>query len=112
MLDHITQEIEIMDEYAIELVGEKRDDGSVCVRSKDLPAFCVVGDSDRNALDIALELLPTYLKANVPEFVDLRPIPSVKELTKPEGASLLPAHVIARTGKVVRNAAQNSERSC
>ncbi|TFH44608.1 MAG: hypothetical protein E4H01_10735 [Lysobacterales bacterium] len=61
-----------MDEFSLELTGEHRDDGSVCIRSRDLPMFCIVGDSEQSALDVAMQVLPEYLTANVPEFVDLR----------------------------------------
>lgn len=96
-----------MGEYSIELKGETREDGSVHLTSPDLPLFCVTGESARAALDLAMRLLPSYLKFNVPEFVDLRPIPSATELLSSKGAAVLPAHVIARTTKGRVNAAED-----
>lgn len=89
-----------MDELAIKLIGEHRPDGSVCVSSPDLPLFCVVGKNEAAALDLAMKILPEYLKANVPQFVSLRPIASARKAIKPaspESAGILPAHIIALT---------------
>jgi hypothetical protein len=95
-------------EFGIELVGDRREDGSVCVCSPDLPLFCVVGDDERDAFATAMKLLPEYLKANVPEFVELRTIKSARELLSPRVDSILPAHVIATTTKGRVNAAAGS----
>jgi hypothetical protein len=87
-----------MDELAIKLIGEHRPDGSVCVSSPDLPLFCIIGANESDALDLAMKILPEYLKANVPQFVALKPIPSAMKAISPvpsENTGILPAHIIA-----------------
>lgn len=88
-----------MHEYCIELIGKRRSDGTVCITSNDIPLFSVVGDSEEGALELALRLLPHYLKANVPEFVELRPVGNASQLFSNRSVDVLPAHVIARTEK-------------
>jgi hypothetical protein len=86
----------MMKEYYIELTGTSREDGSVLLFSDDLPMFSVIGRDAQGALDLALEILPEYLSANVPEFVDIRTVPSGKQLIGDESSGVLPAHMIAR----------------
>jgi len=89
-----------MDEYIIEMKGEKRADGSVFISSPDLPMFSAIGHDEKDALDTALRILKDYLKANVPEFVQLRVVRPGNEIiswsaASDSSSSVLPAHVIA-----------------
>ncbi len=84
-----------MKEYCIELTGTAREDGSVVMTSQDLPMFSVVGSDEKNALAVALQILPEYLRANVPQFVDIRPVANVGELMGKRHAVRSPTHVIA-----------------
>jgi hypothetical protein len=84
-----------MDAICITLLGEERSDGSVFVKSPDLPVFSAVGGDERVAFDNAMALLGPYLQANVPDYVDLRRLSgSLHEGDEP----LLPAHIIACRG--------------
>jgi len=94
-----------MGTYGIDLIGDRHEDGSVTFSSPDLPLFCVVGESDKDALDVAMRVLPEYLKTNVPDFVELRQIPSARELLGTQN-TVLRAHVIAMTAKENANAAK------
>lgn len=85
-----------MGTYGIDLIGDRQEDGSVTFSSPDLPLFCVVGANDKEALDIAMRVLPEYLKTNVPDFVELKQIPSATELLGTQ-KTVLRAHVIAMT---------------
>jgi hypothetical protein len=89
-----------MNEYLIEMVGEKRSDGSVLISSPELPMFSAIGENEKRALEIALRVLEEYLAANVPDFVQLRVVPPASEIiswstTSDSSSSMLPAHVIA-----------------
>lgn len=87
-------------EYHITLQGERRADGSVFIKSPELPLFSVVGDNEQDALSNALRILPEYLRANVPDYVDLREIQSASEMFSAAVPSdALAAHVIATVGK-------------
>lgn len=91
-----------MDNYVIEMVGERRADGSVMITSPKLPMFSAVGENERAAFDTAVRILREYLSANVPEFVDLtisRPTDEIITWTSTGEvrSSVLPAHVIAVT---------------
>ncbi|MDB5441247.1 MAG: hypothetical protein JWM33_3674 [Caulobacteraceae bacterium] len=86
-------------EYFISLESETRSDGSVLIRSPDLPLFSVIGENERIAYTLAMELLPEYLRMNVPDFVDLRPVPSATTIFSHRAGNLLPAHIIARAGE-------------
>jgi hypothetical protein len=91
--------IQELDAISITLLGEARSDGSVLVRSPDLPLFSAVGGCEREALDNAMSMLGPYLAANVPDYVDLRKLrPAPQALGGEELESLLPAHVIACRG--------------
>jgi hypothetical protein len=96
-----------MGTYGIDLIGDRHEDGSVTFSSPDLPLFCVVGGSDEEALSIAMRVLPEYLKTNVPDFVELKQIPSATELLGTKTA-VLRAHVIAMTAKGNAHATQGS----
>lgn len=100
-----------MTEFCIQLIGDRRSDGSVCVSSNDLPMFCVVGEDDRTALGLALSLLPEYLKANVPEFVDLRAVHNATAFFSSKEEQVLPTHVIARTNKERTSVGREAEPS-
>jgi hypothetical protein len=78
----------------VELTGERRGDGSVLIRSDDLPMFCVVGDDEQSALDTAMAVLPEYLRLNVPDYVNVRQIPSALEVIS-HHKRILPAHIVA-----------------
>lgn len=86
-------------QYFIELKGEIREDGSVFVCSPDLPLFSVIGASEQDAFNNAMKILPEYLRANVPDFVELRAVSRAGQLFSPKHASALPAHVIATLNK-------------
>jgi hypothetical protein len=85
-------------EFVIQLNQRIREDGSVLVTSPHLPLFSALGADQSDAYAVAMELLPKYLKANVPEFVDLRPVPTVDNLLLGKGGYSVPAYVLARTG--------------
>jgi hypothetical protein len=97
-----------METYGIDLIGDRHDDGTVTFSSPDLPLFCVVGASDKEALNIAMRVLPEYLKTNVPDFVELRQIPSATELLGATTGAVLRAHVIAMTAKGRSNGTEGS----
>lgn len=88
-----------METYGIDLIGERHGDGSVSITSPDLPLFCVIGKNSRDALEIAMKVLPEYLKANVPDFVELRTIPSATELFGAKKVDAVREHLIAITAK-------------
>ena len=66
------------------------------IRSDDLPFFCVVGDGEEEALQLAMEFLPDYLKANVPEYVDIRKVRSTLNAISHRD-NILPAHIVVST---------------
>ena len=93
-----------MSEYVIELNGQHRADGSFFITSSDLPMFSIVGASVDEAINLVKSLLPEYLRANVPSFVELREISSATEIISKRSAPAFPVHYIARTGDAhVRN---------
>lgn len=83
-------------EIHITLIGRERADGSVFIESPDLPMFTAVGKDEESALNVAMSILPEYLRRNVPDYVEL-------ELTSARSAyqalagteRCLPAHIIA-----------------
>lgn len=85
-------------EFIVKLDPKFREDGSVLICSQDLPLFSVVGRDREDALDLVLDLLPEYLRANVPEFVKLRPASSIDSVTLKKDASSLPIYMIAELG--------------
>lgn len=88
-------------EVIIKLDRRIREDGSVMIVSENLPLFCVVGHDSNSAVELAMDLLPEYLRANVPEFVDLRPIASADNVLLGKNEHTIPAYVIARMGEHV-----------
>jgi len=86
-------------EFIIQLDHRTREDGSVLITSPHLPLFAVVGDDAQSAHQLAMELMPEYLKANVPDFVDLRPVETVDNLLLGRGTHSVPAFVLARMGE-------------
>jgi len=97
------------DQYLIELNGERRDDGTVFIVSPDLPLFSVIGHNEQAAIDHAMKVLPEYLKANVPDFVELRELHHAQRalgILTEKAASPLPAHVIATITKARDHAAR------
>lgn len=85
-------------EFIVKLENRVREDGSVIIFSSELPLFSVVGKDVHDALALMLETLPEYLRANVPEFVTLRPAPSIDSVLLGKGSPSVPTYMIAELG--------------
>lgn len=79
------------DERIITLFGRERGEGSVYVRSPDVPFFHVVAPRYEDWVEWTLPILEDHLKRNLKQSVRLRPVKNLSENARVP----LPAHVIA-----------------
>ena len=80
----------------IELLGEERQDGTVCIHSPNVPLFHVVAPNLAEALPTALPILKEHLERNLGKEVTLTVVDAeIQEAVGAPQPNVIPPHVIA-----------------
>lgn len=82
-------------EFVIVLQAKRREDGSFFVTAPRYPHFSVVGETEQQAWDLAIDVLTEYLKLNRNIDAELRYIDELDVSDEAEVIEIIPAHVIA-----------------